>query len=334
MTTPISAEDILEMGRRYHSAAVLAAAADLDLFSALAPRPLTAADLANRLEASVRGTTILLDALVALGLLAKDGGRYSVPEGIASLLGRHGPGSVLAMTQHQANCLRRWSQLASVVKTGRAAERTPSVRGEEADRESFILAMDNISAPAAAALIRELGDLHFTHLLDVGGGSGTWTLAFLRSSPGSKATLVDLPHVIPLAERRMVNAGMTGRVKLVPGDFIEDPLPGGADLAWVSAIVHQNSREENRLLFGKVRDALLPGGTIAIRDVVMDPTRTSPTAGALFAVNMLVATEGGGTFTFEELCDDLEAEGFTEVALLRQDPWMNSIIVARKPESR
>jgi hypothetical protein len=112
-----------------------------------------------------------------------------------------------------------------------------------------------------------------------------------------------------------------------------DALPPGADLAWVSAIVHQNSRAQNRDLFAKVLAALVPGGRIAIRDILMEADRTRPVAGALFAINMLVATEGGGTFTFDELREDLEAAGFAEVAVLRQDEAMDAVVVARKPRN-
>jgi hypothetical protein len=113
-----------------------------------------------------------------------------------------------------------------------------------------------------------------------------------------------------------------------------DPLPQGADLAWVSAIVHQNSRPQNRSLFAKVLDALVPSGRIAVRDVLMEDNRTRPIAGALFAVNMLVATPGGGTFTFRELRSDLRAAGFARVVVRRRDAAMNSIVVAQKPASR
>jgi len=116
----------------------------------------------------------------------------------------------------------------------------------------------------------------------------------------------------------------------VPGNFYTDALPAGADLAWVSAIVHQNSRQQNRALFGKVFAALVPGGRILIRDFVMDDTRTEPAAGAFFAVNMLVGTPGGGTFTFGELRDDLAAAGFVEVTLLRRGDGMDSIVGATK----
>ena len=100
----------------------------------------------------------------------------------------------------------------------------------------------------------------------------------------------------------------------------------------MSAIVHQNSRDQNRRLLHKVFQALVPGGRIAIRDILMEESRTSPVAGALFAINMLVATEGGGTFTFNELREDLESAGFDQMAVTRQDEGMNSVVIARKPE--
>jgi predicted O-methyltransferase YrrM len=156
-------------------------------------------------------------------------------------------------------------------------------------------------------------------------------MAFLRACPSARATLFDLPHVIPMARRRLTAAGLDERVRLVAGDFATDALPAGADLAWVSAIVHQNSRAQNRDLFGKAFAALTPGGRIAIRDILMEDDLTRPVAGALFAVNMLVATEGGGTFTLAELREDLVAAGFVKVALVRQDEAMNSVVVAKKP---
>ena len=238
---------------------------------------------------------------------------------------------MLAMAQHQAQCLRNWAQLAQVVKTGRPAPCMPGVRGRDGAQEAFIGAMHNISAPNADQVIQAVQPLRFQHLLDIGGASGTWTIAFLRACPSAQATLFDLPHVITMAQRRLCAAGLDKRVNLVPGDFTRDALPSGADLAWVSAIVHQNSRAQNRALFAKVLAALVPDGRIAIRDILMEADRTRPVAGALFAINMLVATEGGGTFTFAELREDLEAAGFAKVAVSRQDEAMNAVVVAQKP---
>jgi hypothetical protein len=152
----------------------------------------------------------------------------------------------------------------------------------------------------------------------------------LHANPRAKATIFDLPDVIPLARQRIAGAGMKDRVQFVAGDFLADPLPKGADLAWVSAIVHQNSRAENRRLFSSVFQALLGCGRIIIRDVLMNDSRTSPLAGALFAVNMLVATEVGGTYTFDELREDLEAAGFQNATVIRRDEAMNSLVSAVK----
>ena len=325
-----TAEQLLELGRAYQAAAVLGAAAELDLFSAMAAGSRHAEELTSALGCDRRGLTILLDALAALGLLEKEGPRYELPPGSEAFLCPAGAQSILAMAQHQANCLRNWAQLARVVKTGRPAERPPSVRGEGGDREAFIGAMHNICAPIADQVIQAVQPLRFQHLLDVGGASGTWTMAFLRACPQATATLFDLPQVIPLARARLEPAGFGPRVRFAAGDFMENPLPAGADLAWVSAIVHQNSRAQNRQLFGSVFRALTPGGRIALRDHVMDETRTRPAAGALFAVNMLVATEGGTTFTLAELAEDLEAAGFTGVVLARDDQTMNSVVVASR----
>ena len=326
-----SPEDVLTLARGFQPACVLFAAADLEVFDLLAGQAMTARQVAAQLGADPRATAILLDALAALDLLLKNEETYRLAPGVADTLATHGPHSVLAMTQHQANCLRRWIQLAEVVKSGGPAERRPSIRGEAADQASFIEAMDNLSRPMAPNLVADIRPLAFRHLLDIGGASGTWTIAFLRAAPQARATLFDLPAVIAMARRRLTEAGVADRVELAPGDFYADALPPGADFAWVSAIVHQNSRAQNRSLLAKVFQALEPGGQIAIRDIVMDESRTQPPAGALFAVNMLVGTPEGGTFTFRELADDLGAAGFVEASLLRRGQWMDSIVRAVKP---
>lgn len=324
-------EKILELARSYQPAAVIAAAAELDLFTRLEARRATAREIADAARLDARGATILLDALSALGLLVKSGESYSLAPGVEAGLTAGSAKNVLAMVQHQANCMRRWAQLARVVQSGQPAERVPSVRGEQGDRESFIGAMHNVSAPLADEVIAALAPIQFKHLLDLGGASGTWTAAFLRACPSGRATIFDLPEVIPLARRRLGGKPFADRLDFAPGDFETDALPGGADLVWVSAVVHQNSREQNRALFKKVFQALVPGGRIAIRDVLMEPDRTAPAAGALFAVNMLVATPGGGTFTFDELRADLESAGFLDAKVARSDEAMSSLVVARKP---
>ena len=105
------------------------------------------------------------------------------------------------------------------------------------------------------------------------------------------------------------------------------PLPSGTT---IRLLPHQNSRQQNRDLFIRSHAALSDDGVIVIRDVIMDSSHTSPAAGALFAINMLVATEGGGTYTFDEYSEDFREAGFDEVTLVHRDEFMNSLIRARK----
>jgi SAM-dependent methyltransferase len=301
-----NAERVLAAAWAFQPSCVLAAGAELGLFDALARAPATAKVLARRLGTDARATAVLADALAALGLLAKGRGRYRLAPGVGELLAESSPHSLAGMLGHQASCLRGWARLADVVRTGRPVRR-PGRR----DGAGFADAMDRCARLEAPRLRKALGRIRFRKLLDVGGGSGAWTIALLRSAPGATAILLDRPSVIRIARRRIRNAGLADRVTCVSGDFHADAaLPPGADLAWVSSVVHMNSRRANRRLFAKVHAALVGGGRILIHDVVMDRSRTAPLLGAMFAVNMLVHTPKGGTYTFAELKEDLVAAGF------------------------
>ena len=332
MATAWNGESLAGIMHSFQPACILLAATELDLFTILAPKPLSVQDVVALTGSDPRGMRALLDALAAMGLLVRADELYQPAAGTVEVLTSGGKATQLAMAQHQANCLRNWAQLARVVKSGKQANREPSVRGEAADYASFIEAMNNIAAPAAQPLVDSMSELKFNHLLDVGGASGTWTIAFLRRYPQARATLFDLPKVIPQAQERLSQAGFADRVRLVGGDFGVDALPPGADLAWVSAIVHMNSREQNRRLFKAVAQALPGGGQILIRDFIMDESRTQPAGGAMFAINMLVATEAGGTFTVGELTEDLQTAGFVDAQVIRANGTMNSLLLARKEE--
>ncbi len=332
MTTShkLDREQILQLASGYRFLAVLGAAAELNLFTLLGQESLPAEPIAIRLRSNLRATTVLLDALAALGLLDKQNENYCVPADLRPWLSEDAAVTALPMVLHQMSLIRMWSQLAWIVHSGEPAMRQASIRGAEADRAAFIADMHSVSGPIADDLVARLGPPKFNRLLDVGGASGTWTLAFLRAVPEAEATIFDLPDAIAQARERIARSGFGDRVRFVAGDFYNDPLPPGADLAWVSAIVHQHAREDNRELFAKVREALAAGGRIMIRDVVMEPNRVAPPEGALFAVNMLVATASGGTFTMDEFTEDLQASGFRDVKLLVKDEWMNSVVEAVK----
>ena len=324
-------QQILDMMNGFRPACVIGAGAELDLWTVLGDGSLTAEQLADRLGCDLRALTMLLDATVALQLLEKHDSQYSVPSELRPWLVEDAPETVLPMLRHAMNVSRGWSQLAWIVKSGIPAPRPASLRGPMADRASFIAAMHSVSGPMADGLVAQLGPLKFRRLLDVGGASGTWTLAFLRTVPEAIATIFDLPDAIEQARDRLAGTEFVARVKLVSGDFYVDELPDGVDFAWLSAICHQHSRQDNRALFAKVYRSLVPGGRVAIRDVVLEPCRTKPRDGALFAINMLVNTAGGGCFTFEEYAEDLASAGFERPRLQVKHEAMNSVVVAEKP---
>lgn len=324
-----SGEQLLELMRGYQASCVLAAAVDIDVFGPLAQASQTASELADIARADLRGMTILLDALTALGLLEKVADRYALPAHLAPALRPDSPDSVIPMLRHQSVCLRRWARLPWTIQRGVPEPLEPSLRGQQADQEAFIQAMHVVSREVAPRLIQEINPGGFRCVLDLGGASGSWTLAWLDAEPRSRAVIFDLPHVIPMARQRLAALGAAQRVDFVAGDFYTDALPRGADLVWVSAIIHQNSPQENRELYRRIAEAIEPGGWIYIRDIVLDASRNRPVAGALFAVNMLAATPGGNSYTLDEIERDLLDAGFTDVEQVRRDEGMHSIVRAR-----
>lgn len=322
-------EKILEMMRAYQIPCLLAAAADLDLFEILAPAPRTAAEVVAAACCDLRAVTILLDALAAVKVIVKQNDHYSISPELTPFLCETSPQSVIAMIRHQANCMRRWSRLPWTVRAGKPDYPGPSIRGEDADKTSFIEAMNVVSRDVADKLIQEIHPRDVRCVLDLDGASGSWTLAWLKAEPESRAIIFDLPHVIPMARAYFSTSPMASRVEMRAGNFFIDDLPKGADLAWVSAIIHQNSSDQNRELYRRIASALAPQGWIYIRDIIMESSRTAPVAGALFSVNMLSGTEGGNCYSFAEISEDLQSAGFENVQLVRRDEGMHSILRAR-----
>jgi len=322
---PLSPEALIALARGFQESRVLLTAAEFDLFTLLARQPLTAEAIAARLGADLRAITVVLDALSAMEVLEKKDGLYRTSPS-ASCLSADAPDSIHPMLLHAAALWARWTTLTKRVGGTPLHERPPAE-----SLRAFILAMHVVGAPKADRIVAEVGVGRARRLLDVGGGPATYTMAFLRADPALVATLFDLPPVIEIARERLSRAGLAGRVTLVPGDFDKDELPEGHDLAWLSAIIHQNSPEQNDALYARIFRALVPGGRLLVRDHVMDGSRTRPRAGALFAVNMLVGTAGGGTYSFEEIRAGLARAGFLRIRLLQSGERMDALVEAFRP---
>ena len=323
---PWTQEDVLGVSRAFQESRVVLTGAELDLFTLLAPAPIKAPDIAAQIGADLRALTIELDALTAMGLLVKRDGAYRTEPSAAELLASGRPGSILPMILHNASLWGRWTGLTRAV-AGPQAEK----KMDEASLLSFIGGMHVIAAPLAARIVELVKPGTSKHLLDVGGASGTYPLAFLAASPEMRATLFDRVPVVALARERLREAGVLDRVTLAPGDFYSDALPGGHDLVFVSAIIHQNDPVQNVDLFRKAFAALEPGGRIVVRDHVLSPDRTAPRSGALFAVNMLTVFAGGNSYTLAEISDALTQAGFGQVRQIHPDTHMDGLVEAYKP---
>lgn len=324
-------EKLLLIGRDFMLPRILLTAGELDLFSKLNGEPGTVADLCRREGWNERGLAILLDALAAHGLLIKTSdARYALPESVERLLVKDSNDSILPMILHGWRLWETWSHLTHIVSTGDNPN-TASDRVRSTDEtKDFIEAMDVVGRVTAVLIADSIDLSSYRKMLDVGGGSGTYIIAFLKKAPQMTATLFDLPEVTELAKRRLAGSEFAARVQLVSGDYNKVPLPAGHDLALLSAVIHINSRHGNQTLFRKVHKCLDPGGTILIRDHIMDPTRTRPVGGADFAINMLVNTKGGNTYTFDEVRQDLELAGFKDVRMIREGQNMDQLVSGTK----
>jgi precorrin-6B methylase 2 len=273
----------------------------------------------------------LLDALSAMGLLEKREATYQCQPPASQLLSEASPHSVLPMVRHMASLWTRWSRLTDVVKNAAGFKDEFDFSRKAGELWAFIGAMHVAGMPMAKKIASAVDPGASRALLDVGGGSGTYTIAFLHAVPEMKATLFDLPEVIEMARGRLRDEGLLERTTLVAGSFYRDELPAGHDLALISAIIHMNSSEQNLDLYRKVFRSLNNGGRILVRDHVMDADRTQPRDGAIFAINMLVGTRGGGTYTYQEIEEGLAQAGFTGIRLIRQGGHMDAVVEAFKP---
>jgi len=321
-------EQIREMIAGFQRARVILSAYELGIFSILGGEGMKAEDVARLCGTDPRATDRLMNALCAAGLLEKSGDYFSNAPLSAKFLDRKSP-DYLEGLAHMSHLWESWSTLTEAVRKG------SSVRGEhvnswtEEQVRSFIGAMNDRAkrqAPALAAMIDLTG---VRRLLDVGGGSGAFSIAMARANPDLHAVILDLPDVTPITREYIAREGLSGRVTTADGDYDRDEFGTGFDMALLSAVIHSNSIEQNRALMARCARALVPGGRIVVQDFIMDESRTRPAHGAFFALNMLVNTRFGDTFTAGEVRSWLEDAGFGDIAF-SETPFGTGLVTAAK----
>jgi SAM-dependent methyltransferase len=313
MPTPRTLPDLIQAARGFQESRALLTALELDLLAAVGDGA-GAAQVAAAAGTDPRATAMLLNALAALGVLAKDGERFRCTEAGRGLARER------AGLLHMAHLWRTWSTLTDCVRTGRSGRSGP----QGGDVEHFIEAMHARARTIAAGSAALIGARGVRRLLDVGGGPGDFAIAFAQAEPGLRAEVMDLGPVLPIARGHILAAGLEDRVAVREGDLRTDPLGQDYDLILVSAICHMLDEAGNRDLLGRCVRALAPGGRVAIREFILDPDRAGPPQAALFALNMLVGTERGNTYTEADYRGWLEAAGCVRV--VRPEPAGDWII--------
>ena len=315
-------------------------AVQLGLFDALAAAPLTAPALAAALDASIRGVTPLCEALAAFGLLARDAqGRFGLTSLSSAYLLTSKPEQNLGalFVQAGSQLIPSWLELTQCVRSGRphtAVNRPHDGAPLFGDMVEGLLPMNWAAACQLADHVMGEGPCaRALKILDVAAGSGVWSLPFARKSPGARVTAVDWPDVLPVTRRVCERYGLADRYRFSAGDLGEADLGRHHDWALLGHILHSEGEASSRRLLARVCAALAPGGGVAIAEFLSEEDRSGPMPALVFALNMLVHSEAGSTFSFGQIAEWLREAGFVDVRRLEVSA-PSPLILATKPPSQ
>lgn len=307
VTTP-NPETVLAIAGGFMSAKHLFAASELGIFEALAEGPTDLAGLTARTGLTQRPARISADAMVALGLLEKPGGVYTNGPAAAAFLAGAGPVDLRPLLRFWDKIsYPAWLDLANTLGHG------PKQEIVELDESLQAIASAGIEAfqSGPSATLPEVVDLPDScRLLDIGGGTGSWSLALADSHPGLRATVFELPGVAGVARERITGAGLADRVDVVAGDATADALPAGFDTFLLANVVHYWSPDQNRELLRRIRDAAEPGARILLVDFWTDATHTEPFVAAMMAGEFAAHLENGDVYSVDEARSWLDATGW------------------------
>ena len=319
---------IREFAASFQKSRILLSGFELDLFTNIDETGSTNNKISAGLHLDEHGCERLLNALVSMGFLTKqDQLFFNTPESF-TFLSKKSP-DYLGGLMHSNHLWNTWSNLTRVVKTGKSAHPTEiNERGDEW-LFPFINAMHDRAIKLAPTQLANVDLSGIKSVLDIGGGSGAYSMEFVTKKPEIEATVFDLPNVVPITKKFIDLEGFSGRIKTYTGDYITDVLPKEFDLIFLSAIIHSNSLGINQELIRKCFSSLNHGGKIIIQDWIMNNERTQPTSGAIFAINMLVGTESGDCFTEQEVTEMLSNAGFKNISRVEFDSGLSQVIAKK-----
>ena len=332
MTSIRTFEEFREAVAAYRLPRIIFTALDLDLFTAVGSKSWTVPALAKRMRVDARGLEILCRNLACAGLLIKTGSRYRSSPFARLELNRKSARYRWAYLDLLRNHWNDWSQLTRSVKRGRPVDDNDAP-DDPAYRRRFSWAMHHRSSDAAPNIARQINLRGARTLLDLGGGPGTYAMAFLKANPSLRATVGDRAPALAVAREIAATVPHGKRVLYLPLDFVAQPIPGHYDVIWFSNVLHIYSPETNRRLFRKMARALTPGGRLLIQDAFMhDKQGLFPKEATLFAATMLLFTDEGNTYSVRDTARWLREAGFASVRPLRMkkgtEDWDGGILEA------
>jgi hypothetical protein len=309
----------------YWQAFALHAGIKLEVFTRIGDEEISAEEVAGRLECEVRSTTMLLNALAAMGLLVKKQDQYANTYATSSYLVKDSPNYTGHLLMHHHHLVKSWSRLDQAVKSGRPVGKRSSYSKEE--RESFLMGMFNLAMGIAPHLAEQVDLCGRSHLLDLGGGPGTYAIHFCLANPDLEATVYDLPTTRPFAERTIAQFGLSNRVEFVAGNYAENKIEGAYDVAWLSQILHGEGPEACQMIIDKAVSAMKGGGLLLVHEFILNNTCDGPLFPALFSLNMLVNTEAGQSYTEDQIKGMLANAGLQNIQRLAFQGPNNSGII-------
>ncbi len=319
---------IREFAASFQKSRILLTGFELDIFTHVEENGSTNSQIAKNLHLDEHACERLLNALVSLGFLTKQNHLFfNTAESLAFLSKKSS--DYLGGLMHTNHLWNTWSNLTQVVKTGKSAyPKEINERGEEW-LIPFIHAMHDRAKKQAPQQLANFDLSEIKSVLDIGGGSGAYSMEFVSKKPEIVATVFDLPNVVPITKKFIEKEGFSNKIKTHTGDYTTEDLPKGFDLVFLSAIIHSNALEINQKLIIKCFNALNKNGKIVIQDWIMNHSRTQPPSGAIFAINMLVGTEAGDCFTEQEVTEMLNTAGFKDISRIEYESGLSQMIAQK-----
>ncbi len=325
--------ELLKMSGSYWSACTLHAGVKLDLFTQLSKAPAKADELAERAGLSERGLVMLLDALVALDLLAKKNNVYHTTPFSTEFLSSTSTKFMGHIISHHHHLVEGWGRLDESVQSGEPARNRLSHEPTDLERESFLMGMFNLAMQMAPMIVPHINLTGRKKLLDLGGGPGTYAIHFCLQNPELQATIFDLPASRAFAEKTVAEFSLQKRIDFQAGDFQHDSIGGRYDVAWLSHVLHGEGGEGCATMLKKTAAALEPGGLLLVQEFILTDDRTGPVFPALFSLNMLLGTPSGKAYSEFEIVQLLQNAGLKSVARLPLDlPNGAGVICGERPK--